>query len=320
MTRTMKIWLILATVLFVTGIGLVLGVLAMQDWEIMSLNSFKYETVNHHIQEDFHSISIDTDTADLSFVPSEDGKCKITCYENEKIKHTVSVQHGVLNIRAKDERQWHELVGVDLAKAKIILSLPEKTYRSLTVRESTGDIEISEEFSFEALDLRLSTGDVQCKASVSGSAQIEASTGDIHLLGISAGELTLSVTTGKITLNNVDCEGDLKLKVTSGKTKLSSVSCADFLSEGNTGALYMEDLIAEGKLTAKRSTGSVTMEHCDAAELDITTDTGSVTGTLLTDKIFLTETDTGDIQVPQSTTGGLCRIRTTTGDITLSIS
>ena len=58
----------------------------------------------------------------------------------------------------------------------------------------------------------------------------------------------------------------------------------------------------------------------DAAELFVKTDTGDVTGSLLTDKIFITQTNTGDVDVPDTAAGGRCEIRTNTGDIEIKIN
>ena len=60
-------------------------------------------------------------------------------------------------------------------------------------------------------------------------------------------------------------------------------------------------------------------DGCDAAEITVKTGTGDVTGTLLSDKVFLTETGTGRIDVPKSTVGGRCEINTDTGDIKIDI-
>ena len=49
------------------------------------------------------------------------------------------------------------------------------------------------------------------------------------------------------------------------------------------------------------------------------TDTGDVTGSLLSDKIFLAESDVGSVDVPKTTTGGVCEIRTDTGKIAITI-
>ena len=70
----------------------------------------------------------------------------------------------------------------------------------------------------------------------------------------------------------------------------------------------------------ERSTGDVRMEGCDAAEIFILTDTGDVAGSLLSDKVFVVETDTGDVDVPRSAAGGRCEITTDTGDIRITVT
>ena len=61
------------------------------------------------------------------------------------------------------------------------------------------------------------------------------------------------------------------------------------------------------------------MELCDAEEIGIKTDTGDVTGSLLSEKVFHARTDTGRIEVPKTTGGGLCEIVTDTGDVRIRL-
>ena len=42
-------------------------------------------------------------------------------------------------------------------------------------------------------------------------------------------------------------------------------------------------------------------------------------GSLLTDKVFITDTDTGSVDVPKTPAGGRCEIKTGTGDIKMEI-
>lgn len=41
-------------------------------------------------------ISMNTDTADIIFALSDDGKCKVECREEENAKHSVTVKDGTL--------------------------------------------------------------------------------------------------------------------------------------------------------------------------------------------------------------------------------
>ena len=81
----------------------------------------------------------------------------------------------------------------------------------------------------------------------------------------------------------------------------------------------MTNVIAREKFNLERDTGKVKFNGCDAETIYVKTDTGSVTGSLLTDKVFVTDTDTGSVDVPKTITGGRCEITTDTGNIRLSI-
>ena len=62
----------------------------------------------------------------------------------------------------------------------------------------------------------------------------------------------------------------------------------------------------------------MTFKDSDANTIDIEATTGNVTGNLLSDKTFDVKSNTGRVNVPE-TTGPICKIRTSTGDIVLTI-
>ena len=64
---------------------------------------------------------------------------------------------------------------------------------------------------------------------------------------------------------------------------------------------------------------SVIFNKSDAGEIYIETDTGDISGTLLSNKIFMYDSDTGDVNLPSVMSGGKCQIETDTGDIEISI-
>ena len=57
----------------------------------------------------------------------------------------------------------------------------------------------------------------------------------------------------------------------------------------------------------------------DADSILIKTSTGNVKGTLLSEKVFSAESDTGRVSIPKSYSGGECDISTSTGDIKIEI-
>ncbi|MBP3592286.1 MAG: DUF4097 family beta strand repeat protein [Clostridia bacterium] len=298
---------------------------------------FNTQTVT--VEEDISSIFIDADTTDIAILPATDETCTVRLYEKKKLPHTVSVENGTLTV-TKAEKKWYDYINFfNFSTPKITVYLPAVEYQRLSIKGSTGDITVSKDLLFESMDLRLSTGDVEISASAANMIKVQASTGDIMLKGVRAGNIDITIstgdttlnevecggdiriksTTGDININNTDCTGDIKAKNSTGKSTMVNVRCEDLISEASTGSLRMTNVIASEKFTLERDTGEIHFDRCDASEIFAETDTGSVKGTLLTDKIFITKTDTGTINVPESTQGGKCKITTDTGNITISI-
>ena len=319
MSSKKKIWLIISTSLVVIGLIMFVAAMFACDWDFSKLSSGNYETTTYVLNEEFDNISINTDTADILFATSEDETCKVVCYEHESIKYSAKVKNSTLTIDVIDNRKWYEYIGIYFDTAKITVYLPKTDYTSLFVEESTGNVEIPKGFKFEDVDISLSTGDVNFFASATKLIKIKASTGNIFCKNISAGGLDLSVSTGKVTVSNATCDGNVAIKGSTGKTNLTDTVCQNIISNGDTGDIVLKNVIAVEKFSIKRSSGDVRFDGSDAAEIFVETDTGDVTGTLLSEKIFITKTDTGNVDVPKTTAGGKCEINTDTGDINLKI-
>jgi len=319
MKKKTKCWLIAATILVVAGGLLFSGVMMLLKWDFSKLSTAKYETNEYELQNDYRHIEIVTDTADIVFVPSENGKTSVVCYEKKKVKHTVSIEGETLTVKVKDVRKWYEHIGFDFGSPKITVYLPKSEYDALTVKSDTGNVTVPAAFSLESMNITISTGNVATYASVSGDVRIKTSTGNIRAEGLSTGTLDLSVSTGKVTVTDVACKGNVTVRVSTGKMSFTNVTCRNLSSEGSTGNVSLQNVLATETLSIKRSTGDVKFEGCDAAELLVETDTGNVKGSLLSEKIFFAKSDTGRVNVPESLTGGPCKITTDTGDIRIEI-
>ena len=319
MRKATKIWLMTAALLVLIGCILFVGVMSTLGWDFAKLSTVKYETNTYEINEVFSEISINTDTADIIFVLSDDGKCKVECYEEENAKHFVTIEEDILVVKINNQKSWYDYIGLHFGSPKITIYLPKTEYTALSISESTGDIEIPKDYSFGNVDISLSTGDVDFFATASRSIKIKTSTGNIRVENTSAGSLDLSASTGKVTVSGVTCKGTITLGVSTGKAHLTNVACESVISIGSTGNITLGNVIATEKISIERSTGDVKFIGSDAAEIYVETDTGDVTGSLLSNKVFITDTDTGRVDVPKTTTGGRCKIDTDTGDVEITI-
>ena len=319
MRTSTKFWIILASIFIISGVILFSVVMAQNNWDFSKLNTSEFETNSYEITEDFNSISFDTDTANIIFEVSEDGKCKVECYEDTKAKHTATVEDDTLNIKVDNQKPWYSYIGINFNSPKVTVYLPKTEYNTLTIDESTGDVEIPTDFKFKEMKIDASTGNMMISASVSGNSEIHTSTGAIRIEDTSAGSLELSTSTGDIVLTNVLCDGDIKTDVSTGRNDLTDVKCKNLTTDGSTGEIVLTNVIATGEFHINRSTGSVIFDGSDANEIFIDTSTGSVSGTLLTEKVFITDTSVGSVSVPKTITGGRCEINTSTGSINIEI-
>ena len=322
MKTSTKVWLVAAAVLVLAGCILFAGVMAVLGWDFGGLSTVDYESNTHEVKEFFDGISIRTDTADIVFAPSGDGKCTVVCYEEEGANHTVSVKNRILVVEPEDNRNvsdWVSHVGINAGSPKITVYLPRTEYTDLLIDAQTGGVEVPGDFRFRGVDISVRTGIVDLGASASGTVRIKTTTGSVRAVNLSAGELDLSVSTGRVTATGVACTGDVAVHATTGKVFLTDISCGSLTSTGSTGDISLERVIAGAGISLRRTTGDIRFDGTDAAEIDAETTTGDVTGTLLTQKVFTAHTTTGKVDVPQSATGGQCRITSSTGDIRIQV-
>lgn len=314
-----KVMIIVAVALVILGAVICIAAAASMKFDFRKMDDGNYETNTYVVKEKFSSISIDVTTEKIALRPAVDGKCSVVCFEEENLKHEVSVSNGTLTVKEQDERKWSDHVGFYTRTPEITVYLPENSYVDLSIKTDTGDIEIPADFSFESASIKGDTSDIEFYASIKGLLMIHVTTGDIKTENITAGELDLKATTGHITVESVKCGGDIFVGVNTGKVRLQDVSCKDLTSKGTTGDLTMKNVIASGNFNITRDTGDVEFDACDAAEINVKTSTGDVTGTLLSEKIFFAESNTGKVSVPKSVTGGRCEISTGTGKIEIEI-
>lgn len=337
MGNTTNGFLIAAVCLIVVGAALFCGAMAALGWNWDKLSTKKVNVTTHEVTDPFLSVSVDTDTADVIFLPGE--SCSVVCKEYENMSHTVEVKDGVLTIRGKDSRKWYEHIGFFFSKTSVTVTLPTERYDALKVRTNTGSIHVPADFSFDTAKLETDTGNITCNATVTLEAGIKTDTGNIYVENLATCQLELTTSTGNITANLITCTGDITATVNTGNVafanvtcqniaatantgnlKFSDISCRDLTATANTGDVTLKNVVADVAFRLETDTGDVKFENSDAAEIYVNTDTGDVTGTLLTDKVFLVESDTGHVDVPKTVTGGRCEIETDTGDIKIKIS
>ncbi|MBQ7379347.1 MAG: DUF4097 family beta strand repeat protein [Clostridia bacterium] len=340
MKKAIVISLVVAGALVLVGAGLFVGAMSAAAWDFGALQKQEYEQVTHEVAEDFSDISIQTIESSIEFQPSADGTCKIECMESKHVTYSVFVQDGTLKITTQDMRQWYHNIGIfNTQRQNMVVYLPKTAYESLQIRSNTGTVHTPSDFSFADVQIGLNTGMVKWEAgvvhsmsvetdtgfvqiknvSMDGALSVETETGRAEIKGAEAQSIKVETKTGKAIVTDAIAKSAVSVKTNTGNAELSGCRAVDVFVETNTGKAKLADVVATGKMDIDTDTGDVALDGCDAAEIKIETDTGDVSGTLLTPKIMYTQTDTGRVEVPQSTIGGICEITTDTGDIIIRI-
>lgn len=318
MRKLTKIWVIIAASLVLIGATIFTAMLAESDWDFANLSTVDYKTETYTSFESVEDITIDTETADISFFFTEENCAKVVCYEIEKAPHIVSFTNGKLHIKQNDKRMWYEHIGINFDTPKIKIYLPKNEYGALNIEATTGDISLPAELKFESVLICATTSDVKIRSNATGTIHVKTTTGDLNVDGITCGTLDFTATTGDANISNATCYNDLRTSVSTGQTNLSNVTCKNFSTDGSTGDIRMQSVLVETNMFINRSTGDVSFKDCDAKMIHIRLDTGDVTGNLLTGKVYTVESDTGKVKVPESTPGGICIITTNTGNIKIT--
>lgn len=330
MAKRTMVWLLAAASLILIGGILFTGVMMALDWDFSELTTSEYVTNEYVIDECFTHVNISTDIADVKIMPALDGITRVICYEQENQTHTVKEHLGDLYIQLDDDRAWHEHIAINFKKPKIELYIPEGEYGLLKIRSDTGDIKIYDVSTFERISIEAMTGDIDLGVHAKDNITATVRTGDIQLREVSANTLYASTGTGDLVISKAYYGATIQAYCSTGRVKLQDITGGDnpvmienqeysFIQvAGRTGYIELENVVAQGEIRINAVTGSVTFKNCDAAAINVEASTGHIKGNFLTPKVISASTNTGKVDVPESTEGGPCDIKTTTGSIKIT--
>ena len=260
------------------------------------------------------------DISDIEFVATTDSTMKIVYKESEKIFHTEEIKDNTLFVKQTDNLKWYERVFTfDFAPKKATVYLPAGNFDSLKVDNSTGDIKIPHDFSFNSADIKLSTGKVDFNCNVANETKITTSTGDVHLKDVETKSLTVKRSTGDLLMEKISVTEAISIEGDTGKVLASDVTAASLSIKSSTGDIKLNNTKVSGELFIQTSTGEVDFADIDFASGTIKTSTGDVKGTLATPKYIEAESSTGKIQITSDRTNPqTLKVTTSTGDIKIS--
>ena len=331
--------IVVAFCLIIAGVALAGAALVAVDFDFGGFSNVNYERNSYVIEGDIGKISVIAQDHNVIILPSENSICKIEVDESEDFKLGYRFEDKHLVIKMTDDRKWYDHISFFSAEADLVLYLPAGEYDRLSVETDTGDVKVSEEFSFTFVLASAGTGDIEFLAKTHKELSLSCSTGDITVRDVEPEDLRASVSTGNIVVENIKASDKISLSCNTGKIEVHGSEAKNIECWGSTGDILLKYVTVEAQVNVRRSTGDVTLTSVladsfviktstgdvklnlsDAEEINIETDTGRVEGSLLSEKIFKCESSSGSIKVPETHSGGVCKIKTSTGNIHITVS
>lgn len=316
-----KIILIIVSVAAVI-LGAIVGIcgLAAIDFDLTKLNTSKYKTSTYSFAENFNDINIDVGSANIEFKPSKTDICEVECYDDEKVKYDVNVTNDTLNIKYENSKSWNIYFGINFSGPRITISLPEKDYNSLYILARSSDVNVPNNLSFLNSDVETSSGEISYFADTKENLNLKSNSGDITAENVYPENFNAETTSGEISVLSSTVINNFMLESNSGDISLNDVNAFNINAESNSGEIRLINTVASGSITAKATSGDIDLMRSDAEEIHISTSSGEVSGSLLSDKTFVTDTNSGDVNVPVfSGSDNVCEIKTNSGDIDMTV-
>lgn len=341
MKTSKKIAIIIACCLIT--VGLLIGVVLFALLSLTNLTFFKTEKLEetYTFTEAFSDIDVAFE-GDISFRSTDSDECRVTISGDKRrsVTYTAVAADDTLMIRSVDERKWYERIGIDFDDTRVVIELPKRAYDRLYTESVGGDIEAvasAQDLAFGAVELQSTSGNIFFEAPAdgltaktvsgdlavsnvrSGMLDVQTTSGALTVKNCDAADLNAQTTSGDLNVSGVNIVGDAEIQTTSGDLDAENLRCENLTVKAVSGDIDLIDVLIDSHIEMKTVSGDIEFGDCDAKALSIKTTSGDVEGTLLSSKQFLPDTTSGDIRLPHSGDGGVCEIKTTSGDIHVQI-
>lgn len=257
MKKQTKRNLLVAASLFVAGCVLFTAVMFLLRWDFTKLATVTFETNTHSVTDAYTHIAVVADTADVTFVLTDDTTTKVVCHEESGIQHMVSVQEDTLTIQAVNQEKWYERIGIQLDSPTITVYMPKGTYGSLTATVTTGDITATNMTFTGDITVTVTTGDIDFANVTCTKLQTKGNTGDVSFVNVVARQaFTVTRTTGDVTLEGCDAQA-LTIETDTGDVAGSFLSSKVFIPHTDTGDITVPETTVGGTCKITTDTGDI---------------------------------------------------------------
>lgn len=300
-----------------------------------------YELHTYPVSEPFSSVSVQSAGFDVVFTVSDDDTCSVTCPENSRVRYDVRVADDTLCVEySMSSSAWYEALLPSFGDSQTVtIRLPDCHYSALSVRSSSGNVDIPASCTFARVNVHTSSGDVVCLANtedvdistssgdvtahvptVAPSVRIVSTSGDVVLTGAAASnpfcaDLRVETTSGNVNVRNANVKSALFHSISGDVSSENLAVSGDLNAETTSGNVSLEHLSVSGSLNAKSISGTVNIRNTNAENTLFHSTSGDIfLENLFVKKDLNAESTSGDIRLTKCD-GGSLNISTSSGDV-----
>ncbi len=302
--------LIIAIILLIIGTSIVSICTLIFKLNVMDsiTNYNKSQVRTENVAGDIHSIQLSTYKADINILSHDKDEISLVITENShsRFNFNTGSSEGVLIIEEdfNDKNYWLSLIPSIFFLSmddfpSIDVYVPKDTQPTLSISTAFGDISVAKTVHIANTDISLASGDLSFMGDVDGTMSLLTKSGDID------------ITSGNIS--------DVDIYLTSGDLSFKSDVHGDMSVFGMSGDIDIHNSIVYGKLSAALNSGDVILKNTDADSLDISVNSGDIDALLLSGKDFTVNSGSGEVNIPENSSGGSCVLNSKSGDIDIKV-
>lgn len=317
---------VLLPALIMMGVGIVILSFAMAFYGPDLFEEEIYMEKTHTINDKVSFLKVSDAECDVAIRPSPDGICRVVCPDGEKIYRQVTLDGETLTVTRVDDRKWYEHIGISWGwkPRAVTVYLPEGTYRDLSLKTASGEIDVPAGYTFSSAKLTSASGDISFSCNVEKALEISTASGDVALSDLQVaslyfpGSLTVTTASGDLSFENCGVSGTFTASTASGDVEVSGGAPTKMVLSTVSGEISLENLEVWGSLSVSTTSGEITFDRLSAHEnIEMTTVSGDVKGTVAGDFRYSVKTTSGDIRVPSDGGTGSFTLKTTSGDVNI---
>lgn len=263
------------------------------------------------------NVSIEDPSGDISVESGAENGAYELQYENCSAEdYSLSEQDGALVIRCIRKNPEKPFSIFNMLSSRRLTVLLADGVESLSVRTSSGDIEISGQ-NVNVLSLSSASGDMTLETVRCAEAALSTASGDAKLREFSAKSLEIRTANGDIKLESASVSGSAQLLTRSGDARLDRVESGALKFEGASGDFECDDLRVQGEMKIAAISGDVWLRGVHAEGCAVRT----VSGDLRTDNCvianqFAASLTSGDCEL-ENVSAGSIQVKAVSGDLRL---